>query len=267
MFIVETKNKITSSVFVIAGLILIIAGIFAFAGRSAPKPPGITVSVLFLGNSLTSVNDLPKTISNLAQSLGDTVEYDAYDPGGYTLKQDSQDQTALDKIKSRPWDYVVLQEQSEMPALQDSRVSNEVIPYALQLDSLIHPQRSVAKTVFFETWGYKDGDAQYCASTPTLCNYTVMQNQLTKSYHLMAQKTGALLAPVGEAWQTVRQTHPEIPLYGDDRHPSPEGTYLAACVFYETLFKKDVAGASSLTLDKFRAKILQQVASQTVLGK
>jgi len=75
------------------------------------------------------------------------------------------------------------------------------------------------------------------------------------------------LAPAGEAWQLARQTHPEINLYADDRHPSTAGTYLAACVFYITLFNKPVTGATSLTLDKSQAKILRQIAEQAVLEK
>ncbi len=263
----EIKSKPTRHTVFIAVLIILIGGILVYAKYGVPKSKGSTISVLFLGNSLTSVNDLPKTIADIAQSLDDSVKYDAYDPGSYTLKQDTTDQTALSKIKSQPWNFVVLQEQSEMPALQDSRVNNEVIPYALQLDSLVHPLGSTTKTVFFETWGYKDGDPQYCTYSPTLCNYTAMQNQLSKSYYEMVQKTGALLAPVGEAWQVVRQTHPEIQLYQDDRHPSTAGTYLAACVFYVTLFNKSVANASPLTLDPPTAKILRQIAEQTVLGK
>jgi hypothetical protein len=263
----EIKNKIKPYAVCIAVLLILVCGILIFAEYSKTKPAGSTISVLFIGNSLTSVNDLPKTVADIAKSLGDTVNYDAYDPGSYTFKQDTTDQTALGKIRSQSWNFVVLQEQSEMPALQDLRVDNEVLPYALDLNTDIHNANPAAKTVFYETWGYQNGDSQYCRSTPTLCNYAVMQDQLIKSYSMLVQKTGGLLAPVGQAWQKVRQAHPEINLYADDRHPTPAGTYLAACVFYITLFNKPVIGASPLTLDKSQAKILQQIAGQTVLEK
>jgi len=95
-----------------------------------------------------------------------------------------------------------------------------------------------------------------------------MQAQLTRSYRLMAELTAGLLAPVGEAWQLAQQTHPEIELYqGDGRHPAPAGTYLAACVFYLTLFKKDLQGAAPLGMEPARAKLLVQIARQAVYGK
>jgi hypothetical protein len=261
------KRTLTLVGIVVIAAIAIFVGVFIYIKYSASKPAGTAISVLFVGNSLTYENDLPKTVSEIARSLGDKVEYDMSAPGGYTLMQHAQDKTTLDKIKLRPWNYVVLQEQSELPALADSRVDEQVIPYATELDNLIHSSEPLTKTVFFETWGYKDGDSGYCAAAPTLCNYAVMQDQLSKSYNLLAQKTGGLLAPVGEAWRLAQQTHPEIELYQTDgKHPSAEGTYLAACVFYMTLFNKNVTGASRLSLSSSRAKILQQIAEQAVLG-
>ncbi len=236
--------------------------------RNASKSTGITKSVLFIGNSFTSVNDLPKTVSEIAHSLGDTVKTDMYAPGGYTLRQDSTDTVALSKIKSKAWDFVVLQEQSELPAVQDSRVSNEVIPYALKLSDNVREASPTASVVFFQTWGYKDGDPEYCKATPTLCDYKSMQDQLSRSYGRMAQQSGGLPSPVGEAWRLTRATHPEIELYqSDGKHPSVEGTYLAAAVFYMTLFQKDVTGASSLNIDPGHAKILRQIAKQIVSGQ
>ena len=253
---------------IIICLIILTSGFFVFTKYNSPKFKGTAIKVLFIGNSFTYVNDLPKMVSDIAQSLGDKIEYDMSAPGGYSLMQHSKDQNTLSKIKSKSWDFVVLQDQSEFPALQDSRVENEVIPYALKLNDDIHLSNYRTKIIFFETWGYKTGDTQYCNGTPTLCNYESMQEQLFKSYSKMAQKTDDLLAPIGEAWKLSQQTHPEIELYeSDNRHPSPEGTYLSACIFYMKFFNKDVIGASNLSISSSYAKILQQIAEQTVFGR
>ena len=247
------------------------AAVLYFKSNSLTAPASTSRNqverVLFIGNSLTYTNDLPKTMSLLAQSLGDTVIYDMYAPGGYTFAQDVKDPAALGKIASKPWDFVVLQEQSELPALADSRVDSEVMPFAAELDQDIHRSWPKATTVFFETWGYRDGDAQFCPTNPTLCDYALMQGQLSKSYGAMAQKTSGLLAPVGKAWRLVRNSHPEIELYADDRHPSVNGTYLAAAVMYMTVLKKDISGAAALSVDPKTAKILQDVARQAVFGR
>ena len=55
-------------------------------------------NVLFLGNSYTFYNTLPKLLSDVAESAGDSVVYDSSTPGGYTLAQHSTNSTSLGKI-------------------------------------------------------------------------------------------------------------------------------------------------------------------------
>ncbi len=249
-----------------AGIILIILIISFFVWYQPVT--GTTVSVLFIGNSFTSVNDLPKTVSEIAKSLRDRVNYDSYTPGGYKLSDHIKDQQALHKIQAQPWDYVVLQEQSQLPSFITSQVNQETTPFVVGLDKLIHQNHSATKTVLYETWGYQDGDSQNCPVVPGVCDYQGMQARLTQAYQSLAAQISADLAPVGEAWATVRATHPEIQLYqSDGKHPSEAGTYLAACVFYETLFHKPVTGATKLSLDASQANTLQQIAQETVFPK
>ena len=76
------------------------------------------------------------------------------------------------------------------------------------------------------------------------------------------------MAPVGPAFEKARKTHPEINLYYQDGvHPSISGTYLAACVFFATLYNQSpVGGALPIDTDMSPgdAKALQQVAWETV---
>ena len=53
------------------------------------------VHALFIGNSYTGVNNLPQTVADLATSMGDSLIFDAYTPGGYTLQMHSTDATTL----------------------------------------------------------------------------------------------------------------------------------------------------------------------------
>ena len=88
-----------------------------------------------------------------------------------------------------------------------------------------------------------------------------------ENYLAMAEDNDAYTAPVGMAWKQVRDTHPGLQLYvGDGSHPSVQGTYLAACVFYCTLFQQPCTGASYTgMLSADTAAILQGIASATVL--
>ena len=97
-----------------------------------------------------------------------------------------------------------------------------------------------------------------------MCTYKSMQERLRQGYAAIARATGATEALVGQAWQAVRVRYPSIDLYSSDgKHPSIAGTYLAACVIYDTLFDRPAMGASSLSLTGDEARALQSVAVAT----
>ncbi len=203
------------------------------------------VKVLFIGNSYTASNNLPKRIQELASAMGDSLYYDVSVFGGYTFNLHSTNTTTLSKIHSDTWDYVVLQEQSQIPALSPAYVSANCFPYAHKLDSVITKHNACTETVFFMTWGRKNGDAMNCGSYPPVCTYNGMQARLRQSYLQMAVNEHGSVAPVGAAWKMVRDSFPTIELYEpDESHPSEQGTYLATCVFYCTFFKKNCVGSS-----------------------
>ncbi|MBM3430627.1 MAG: PKD domain-containing protein [Bacteroidetes bacterium] len=95
-----------------------------------------------------------------------------------------------------------------------------------------------------------------------------MNKRLRDSYLRIADSSNASIAAVGSAWKFVRDNHPSINLYsGDGSHPSLAGTYLSACVFYSSLFRKSTVGATYVAgLDANTASILQEVASFSVMG-
>ena len=96
-----------------------------------------------------------------------------------------------------------------------------------------------------------------------------MQAAIEAGYLEVAGEIGAAVAPVGVAWQRALEEHPELELWQrDGSHPSPEGTYLAACVFYATLLGTSPEGANYLAgLPGETARFLQAVAVETVLGE
>ncbi|MCW3124652.1 MAG: type sorting protein [Bacteroidetes bacterium] len=197
------------------------------------------IKVLFIGNSYTSVNDLPHTVAQVASGLGDTVIYDSNAPGGYTFQQHSVDATTLSKIAQGTWDFVVLQEQSQRPSFDPSQVEVEVYPYAHTLDSLIHAANPCTETVFYMTWGKKNGDSSNCGVYPPVCTYSGSQDRLSQSYTEMGQLNSATVAPAGEAWRNIINQNVAFDLYNPDQsHPSIYGTYLTAHVFCEVLFRK-----------------------------
>jgi hypothetical protein len=205
------------------------------AQASTPK------RILFIGNSYTYVNDLPLLVSTIANSQGESIFYDSNTPGGYTLSGHCANATTLAKIAQGNWDYVVVQAQSQEPSFSPGQVASSVLPYAHILDSLIHVASPCAETVFYMTWGRKNGDASNCAAYPPVCTYAGMQSSLRSSYLLMAQQNNASVAPVGLAWREVINQNPSFDLYQSDQsHPSIYGSYLTACTFYSSFFQRKV---------------------------
>ncbi|MBK8341955.1 MAG: PKD domain-containing protein [Bacteroidetes bacterium] len=199
----------------------------------------VTKRVLFIGNSYVYTNNLPQELANVAASMGDEVIFDSNAPGGYTFELHSTNTTTLSKIATGTWDYVVLQEQSQIPSFPIDQVETECFPFATILNDSIIAANACTETVFFMTWGRKEGDAGNCPFWPPVCTYSGMDSLLNLRYRMMAEDNEALLSPVGQVWHYIRDNHPEIELYNADMsHPSSAGTYAAAITFYSLLFQK-----------------------------
>ena len=109
-----------------------------------------------------------------------------------------------------------------------------------------------AEPMLFMSWPYK--------------NKEDMVFELREEFIKAANANDILLVPAGEAFHNLNLTHPEIDLYTPDmRHPSAEGTYLAAAVVFGTLFKKKTEGNKNImNLDPQVALKIQKIADKTV---
>ncbi|MEH2069836.1 MAG: SGNH/GDSL hydrolase family protein [Nostoc sp.] len=186
-----------------------------------------SIKVLFIGNSYTYFNDLPWLTQQLAESAKETktLKNEMVVVGGATLKSHWKRGEALKLIKAKRWDYVVLQEQSILPITDPQ----EMYEYANLFDAEIKQVNS--RTVFYLTWAKQ--------------NQPETQEILTNSYMSIAKKLNAKVAPVGIVWQKVREANPKLNLYSSDgSHPSPIGSYVAACVFYATFYENSPVGLS-----------------------
>lgn len=205
----------------------------------------LTKRALFVGNSYTAVNNLPAVTASIASALGDTLVYDSNTPGGFTFQMHTTNTTTLSKIAQPGWDYVILQAQSQEPSFPPTQVASNTYPYAKILVDSIRSANQCAEPVFYMTWGRQNGDATNCPIYPPLCTYDGMQGRLRTSYLEMADSNNATCSPVGVAWKQFRILYPSVNLYQSDQsHPSIEGSYLAACVFYSVLFRKSAVGCS-----------------------
>jgi hypothetical protein len=243
-----------------------LCGCLLFAGGFI-SPASAAVRILFVGNSLVFVNDIPRLVSDLARSRGHAVECDSYSPGGYSLARHAADQNLVQRIKKGGWDLVVLQEQSQLPSFSEEQVGRDVYPYAKHLCWLIRRYNPQARIVFYMTMAHKNGDPENAKAFPWLATYEGTQERINSSYEEMARQNEGLVAPVGRAWELLRRAEPSLELYGDEVHPNLTGSYLAACVLYATMFNESPEGLRhpSAISDPLAAR-LQKQASLAISG-
>jgi len=236
--------------------------LLAFCLQLVTAAPALAqLEVLFIGNSHTYYNDLPGLVAGLATAGGHEIYTEASVPGGYSLNQHLSNQTTLGMIASRAWDHVVLQEHSKYPVIPHHR-DNYFYPAARALDEYI--QVCSGNTSFFMTWGYQYGGQQcigaYCS--PDYPDYWAMQRDVTAAYEAIAEELEALLVPVGSYWREALLEDGTSQLWAwDHYHPSAEGSYLAACVFYTRFFGESPEGLEFHgAIDPERAQFYQSIA-------
>lgn len=214
----------------------------------------IPFKILFIGNSYTSVNDLPGLITALAEAGGQAkIHTDSQLVGSATFEIHWNDGVALTKIKQGGWDFVVLQEQSMRPLLQRGLMHD----YGKRLADEIKGIEAIP--LLYQTWARQ--------ATPQT------QGALSAAYLSLAEKVEGEVAPVGDAWGKALQQVPGLILHeADGSHPNATGSYLAACVFYAVIYERSpeglpgqltVNGAQMTDVPAATAVILQRIAWQS----
>jgi hypothetical protein len=227
----------------------------ATAESCSPFARGECVRVLFLGNSYMYVNDLPAVFRHLARAGGRNVETGMVANGGETLAQHAESPESVAAIRGASWRFVILQEQSEIPAIASVRAS-QMVPAAQALVSDI--RAAAATPVLLDTWAHRDG------LPGTTLDYAGMQAAIDEAYAELGGGLGVPVVPAGRAWAAVLRTDPTTGLWqADGSHPSIAGTYLVACVLYARLFDASPVGIPDTEgLSSDLAGSLQAVAAQ-----
>ena len=246
-------NLVRSPAVALALVATLVLGTGIACGNSAaPELPG-GIRVLFIGNSLTYVNDLPRTLSALAFSAGDTINVRMVANPNFALIDHYQGGSdALNEIALSRWDFVVLQQgPSTTPINRDSLILTA---------QLFEPRirRSGAKPALSMVWPTTDRLAFF--------------DEARISYQMAATAVNGVFMPAGKAWQTAWATDASLAFYqSDGLHPTPLGTYVAALVIYERLTWHDarllpgtaVVDVSSLSTPEATVRLLQRAAHET----
>lgn len=213
-----------------------------------------TLRVLFLGNSMTYVQDLPALLTNLASSNGKTIITSQNTPGGYFLSDHVTDPVSLN-LMAQNFDYIVVQEQSS-GYIQPANPSPLITRPIEVIDSFAKSHCS--KLLLYATPGYPE---TYPGS---VYSYEDMQADIIHNYSLTAHSVRATCLPTGHAFRDVIRTYPSITgmwASPTDYHPGIKGQYLHACVLYSVLYNESSLGSPApFGISVAEANMLQETA-------
>ncbi|MBQ4479803.1 MAG: DUF4886 domain-containing protein [Victivallales bacterium] len=241
------------------------------------------IRVLTIGNSFS----VPMTywLPLVAKSAGVEIEVEDITIGGCTMErhwsnitkeanepgyQFFKDFTYLQKITSKPWDFVTIQQASH-----ESWRIESYRPYAQQLRDYIRANAPTARVLIQMTWAWRQDDPRYQTLPKKWYDDPLyelnkqdpqgyMHFRILQSYHQIAQELGLRIIPTGIAVQAARNTqspkyipfnpkdykYPDLPdvsralcgdikwnnshtaLTGDTAHLNQRGLFLQACVWF-----------------------------------
>ena len=176
--------------------------------------------LLFVGNSLTYTNDLPKLVRSKARDKGIVIETTTLAYGNYAIVDHWADGNVQTLIKSKQYDYVIIQ---QGPSSQADGFEMLINGGKLYSDLC---KANGAKLVYFMVWPSR---RYYYTFDGVIANYTAG-----------AEANDAILSPVGKVWKEYFDNTGDFSYYGSDQfHPSLKGSLVAADVILDSLLKEE----------------------------
>ena len=175
-----------------------------------------TEKVLFVGNSFTFFWNMPQMVEAMAKDQGVALETAQSTVGGSNLEQHWKEEKGTKTrqlLDNGNWDYVVLQDHSTSTIDHAERFKT----YATKLIELVKEKN--AQPLLSMTWAYD--------SNP------LMQETISSAYLALGEKTGTKVVPVGSIFMKAQKARPDLKMYFDDKHPSSDGSYLIALIYYK----------------------------------
>jgi hypothetical protein len=268
-----------------------------------PSAVSAQPKILFIGNSFTyggsdatnktmKLGGVPALFSLLAQAGGQPKpETKMITAGGQDFRYHNSHPATLAAIKSQPWDYVVLQNYSTEPThMVDGRhsLTNHYL-YGTALYQRVMSNNPLTHVILYETWSRAAAHPfiKGVSSTNGFASTTEFQAELRANYKGLANALNAayltnppvIIAPVGDAWENLGGLRATFdPHYvhlhaSDNYHGNDNAYYLAAAVFYATIYNANPHGLSTNALIgnlhlnlTVPASVLEDAAWTTVKG-
>lgn len=276
-------------------ILLLILTTITFSCISNDEEKSKEINVLFVGNSLTYYNDMPQKLQDMLDETDSNIKIEQITYPGFSLsrhldniivsssengvntrsKNDGEITETEKKLNEKNWDIVVLQTGGVAVLIPES-VKYQVNPAITKIKNLVNNQDT--RFILFNTWttdvnypkkycytGWMlnetlDSDKDYCSKE--IKNSEHYLNLLNSSYKNIAEINSLERTNHGEVFQKAFEKYPELKILEDNMHPSNNGAFLSACIFYNLISDKDVQDLEySADLDPKTAALLKKAAS------
>jgi hypothetical protein len=200
-------------------------------------------NILFIGTNLTVENNIPRMVSKLAKSMGDSLFYLTTAHYDYDFERHFSDNETKAMIRDFEWDYVVMQESGWRIALPPLMADTMSIRWADSLKHYIKEKHPQTQLIFFMTNGFANGvkavDANWAKSDPDVATYKGMQERIKQNSMSLASRLDITIAPCGMLWRICLDKDSTLTLFSSDKiNPTIEGSYLSACTLYSSIYRK-----------------------------
>jgi hypothetical protein len=234
-------------------------GMTLLAGVAACNP--ITVDrddrppqrMLFIGNSLTSENNLPALVKALAEAGGHpalTIGTDVLDGTNLADHWNGLSPAAIDQ----GWDIVVLQQGPTSRSVDRVELRMMAARFADRI------RANGGQPALYMVWPQAELSTSFAA--------------ISHSYRAAAEDVNGYLYPVGEAWLEIWRRNLSMPLYGSDNfHPSAYGTYAAALTIVGVTWRRSTVGlpgrfllpgGTSIWINPLDARVMQESVDEAI---
>jgi len=209
---------------------LLVAILYLFSCLAAQDKN--TENILFIGNSFTFYWNLPLVVEAMANERNYNFDITQSTASASSLKDHWFEKDELKSkmlIASGNYDRVVIQDHSLNP------LQNPVESRMYFTDFIEWIKANNGTPYIYATWMYKGISNN---------NYDVI-DPIQHALKPVVDKTGAVMVPIDQAFRIFQQRYPTIPIFmSDNKHPSPVGTYLAACVYFKIFTGESPLGLS-----------------------
>ena len=205
--------------------ILLAAPLVAAAkGEAPPTDESRPLRILFVGNSYTYTNDLPRVVQQLSAVHGRSIASSMLASPNFAIS-DHFANGIYERVVSGGYDWVILQQgPSSLPenrqhlAFWSKRAADIARGYGSQV-------------ALFSAWPALQNDFTWLGAE--------------QSYHEAADFSGTCVLPVATAWRFSRERLAGVELYQDDLlHPTESGTLLAAMTILRGLDRRGYVEAT-----------------------